>query len=260
MLNSQSTIDEIREALETEKKKSNYWFIKQHHGEKQYAKWRNRFCSDLYRSSIGPIYGMLDGSYLISSGKPYIISDPVFYEAPSGNHWMSYERATRDAHNGAYSFTYSVAYFETAKYIGMFTPMEDEDGMNGCMYYTPHFFMRFVTRLGLRNQDMKDVMRKFISMRHTEIILRLGKKRGHNEEQIAIKYPGSFGLGSYTEKDGYFMVTVRTFLPEKDMTPQRLHHLKRLGMVTDEEIRKLDIANMESKDSTLEHGKPKGIL
>lgn len=229
MLNSASTYKEVKAVFEAEQQKARYWFVKQHHGEDAYTKWRTRLCAQLY-NPLRPY-------------EPHVISDPVFYNPPSGNRWMIYERAFRDGKGGAFSNGYSVCFFETVESIGAYIPVQSSKGKPGCMYYTPHFFRRLRERLELSNDDNIDLMMKFVSLHHSECIQRL-KDTPKRQNQIALYYPGSFGFGTYLSYKDFEMITVRTFLPRTMLSPQRLAHLKAAGMITEDDLQEMDRINL----------------
>ena len=79
MITLQTLPAQIRRELDEDEKRANYWFVKQHHGERSYDRWRTEQCQRLLNSFEKELY-----------------SDPVEYISPNGNRWLAYEHTTRD--------------------------------------------------------------------------------------------------------------------------------------------------------------------
>ncbi|MBQ2003275.1 MAG: hypothetical protein II240_08280 [Bacteroidaceae bacterium] len=80
MITLKSTPAQIRKELDEDEKRANWWFIKSHHGENGYHKWRTEQCRKLW-----------------GSNKKEMFSEPVEYISPNGNRWLAYEHTSRDA-------------------------------------------------------------------------------------------------------------------------------------------------------------------
>lgn len=225
MITLQSTPKQIRQELDEDEKRANYWFIRQHHGERGFHKWRMDQCKRLYNQPE----------------LKELFSDPVEYKSPNGNRWLAYEHTSRDGEGGIFTFTYTVCYFETYESVGAYVRMDSEsyegDKMiPGCVFYTPHFFQRFAERLGIEYRS-RAMMLRFLQLAHHHLIMDKKTNRdGFKDTEIVMRYPASYAFGTRRIVDGYQMVTVRTFLPVTMMTPTKKKELEEYGAFSDEYI------------------------
>lgn len=220
MITLQTLPTQIRRELDEDEKRANYWFVKQHHGERSYDRWRTEQCQRL-----------------LNSFEKELFSDPVEYISPNGNRWLAYEHTTRDGEGGCYTFCYCVMYYETIGSVGAYCRMELEDPdtkemLPGCIHYTPHFFQRFAERLGLEFRS-RTMMLRFLQLAHHHLIKEKNKREGYKDREIVMRFPGSYAFGSMRNVEGYNMVTVRTFLPTTMLTPTRKKELQEYGEFCD---------------------------
>lgn len=220
MITLNSTPAQICKELEEDEKRANYWFIKQHHGEKGYTKWRTEQCRKLWYSTDRELF-----------------SDPVEYHSPNGNRWLSYEHTSKDGEGGCYTFNYCVMYYETIGSIGAYccTNIEDqvtEEELPGCIHYTSHFFQRFAERMGLEYRS-RNMMLRFLQLAHNHIIREMPTREGYKDKEIVMRYPASYAFGTQRIVDGYQIITVRTFMPVTMLTPAKKRELQKYGEFSD---------------------------
>lgn len=220
MITLKSTPAQIRKELDEDEKRANWWFIKSHHGEKGYHKWRTEQCRKLWESN-----------------KKELFSEPVEYHSTNGNRWLAYEHTSRDGHGGIFTFCYCVMYYETMGSVGAFTRMDSEDRktgipMPGCIHFTSHFFQRFAERMQLEYRS-RAMMLRFIQLAHHHLIKEKPTRDGFKDKEIVMRYPASYAFGSMRDVDGYRMVTVRTFLPVTMLTPTKKRELQEYGEFSD---------------------------
>ena len=233
MITLQSTPAQIRKELDQDEKRANYWFIKQHHGEKGYNQWRMEQCRKLWNSTEKELF-----------------SEPVEYNSPNGNRWLAYEHTSRDGQGGCYTFNYCVMYYETVGSVGAYVRMDAEDRtlgktIPGCIHFTPHFFQRFAERLGLEYRS-RAMMLRFIQLAHHHILKDKPTRDGYKNKEIVMRYPASYAFGTMRDVDGYRMVTVRTFMPTTMMTPKKKRELQEYGEFSDNAIELLEREHLNS--------------
>lgn len=227
MITLNSTPAQIRKELDDDEKRANYWFIKKHHGENGYNKWRTDQCRKLWESTEKELF-----------------SEPVEYKSPNGNRWLAYEHTSRDGHGGCYTFCYCVMYYETIGSVGAYVRMDSEDTetcemMPGCIHFTSHFFQRFAERLGLEYRS-RAMMLRFLQLAHHHLIKDKPAREGYKDREIVMRYPASYAFGTIRDVDGYKMITVRTFLPVTMLTPNKKRELQEYGEFSDQAIEFLE--------------------
>lgn len=220
MLTQNSSPEQVKLELNADEKRACYWFIKQHGGEKGYNRFRTRFAMRL-----------------ISSGKNEMVSDAVEYTSPHGNKWLTYEHAVKGGYIDAFTHMYCVCYFETASSYGAFVRTNGEHTVagysDGCILFTPHFFSRFAERMGIEKKSRAMLLR-FLQLQHHPIFLRKPARDGFTDEEVVIRYPGSYAFGSRRTVNGYEFITIRTFIPATQLSPQRKKQLIEFGEFVDE--------------------------
>lgn len=231
MLTVTSHPAQIRRELDEDERRAQYWFTKQHHGEKGLERWRREQCRRLWLSTEWEWF-----------------SEPVEYKSPNGNRWLAYEHVQRDGEGGVFSFTYCVCYFETLGSVGAIVRCDTQDPrtqerMAGCIIFTPHFFQRFAERLGLEFRS-RGMMLRFLQLAHHHVIMEREPRPGFKDVEIVMKYPASYAMGSRRDVDGYRVVTVRTFLPVTMMTPAKRRELEKFGELNDKVTGELALQRM----------------
>lgn len=231
MLTLTSKIEDIRRELDEDEPRAAYWFIKAHHGEKQYERWRFQKGFDLLKTT--------DREWT---------SEPVEYLSRNGNRWMSYEHISKDGEGGVYTFLYSICWFETIGSVGCWVRSETLDGQQGCIHFTTHFFLRFAQRLRLDpNIDRRQMLLRFMAIQHHPLLLQLPPREGYKDTEFAIRYPGSWAFGSMKEHKGYRMITVRTYLTHPELNPARKKQLEKFRKLADDYAHELELASMKEK-------------
>lgn len=225
MINLNTNPEQLMKELLEDKKRAFYWLVKKSGGEKGYAKMLNKLTLDARKNKCS------------------VTSDCYEYHSPNGNRWMVYECAQYIKETGTtMTRTMAFCFYETIGGIGAYIPLtlgvSSNDGSEGCLIFTSHFFNRFSERAEVERFDA-DMLQQFINAL-THFTINLYKKEG--EARVDIKLPEGIARGIRRKgKENIF--EIRTFLKDEQLSNSQKRHTDNLhdsvseGIFAPDEVR-----------------------
>ena len=215
MINLLTPSDQLLKELNEDIERVNYW-VKKKHGDVNSSKWRNK--CDGYRLKW------------YKERKPFI-GEMFEYKSPNGNRWFAYDFIFRpegadDIMCGMDKFIY----WDTYGSIGCFYPTWwcDKEGVvhDSCIIYTGHFFQKFCERMKIPFRSREMVM-EFVGEFAYKPLQDDTDKDGNPCCVLRMNHCGfCFGV---RRKDNPYVIEVRTFLSEENMTPTKLAKYQELA-------------------------------
>ena len=240
MINLSTSPDRLMKELLEDKEKSFYWFKKKCGGEKGYLRMQDRIMLEAKRTHKD------------------VSSEQVRYVSPNGNKWMNCECARYFAETGGVlSKPYAFCYYETIGSVGAFIPvvlgMNRENGTDGCIIFTSHFFSRFCERSDMDTFDAETLNRFIGTIPH----LTLNPYKEDGQTKVDIRMPGGIGRGIKCEgKEWVF--EIRTFLKDSQLSGKQQRQTESLrdsvaeGLYVPEEVRADRILKSDDKDKAFQ--------
>lgn len=212
MITINSKPKDIRREIAEDEEKAKYWFVKTHHGQSAFEKW----CMSRQR-------------WMEVCGDIEFFSDPVEYVSKNGNHWMVFLYIVR-TRTGFVHTLRTVAYYTTAISIGawvsVFSRSADGKREDGCIFYTPHFFQRFSSRLGI-SVHSRDLLIRFMHIVPFHGIYETARQRSFSKERdVVMPLPASYAEGTYRMCGDYYFCTIRSFEPVTALSPRQRQELE----------------------------------
>lgn len=208
MITSQSTNEEILDAVLSEKDKALYWLNKKYN----YSQKTDLMCDLIIAEHR-------------RTGLPQH-SEPVEYTSRSGNRWCVFLRTLQLGDQYSVQTT-AFIYRYTIGSIEIFVPTLDNSSLNGnstcVMIYTSHFFLRMSQRLGIEKIDRDVVIRLLASLNGFVFNPRGDGKKRKNEVELSIM--GTVWRGVYRD-DEMHIIEVKTLLRKSELTKNEQQKLK----------------------------------
>lgn len=223
MINLSTPSDKLLAEIEQDLKKLMWWLNKQkgdsvrsHKRIEMARKYRRRW-AELHHRFIG---------------------ETLEYKSANGNRWFAYDVIMKpDGADDILVGTDKFIYWETLNSIGAFLPQwwmdsKTQTSYPSCLIFTSHFFERFSERAKIPYRSREMVM-AFVS----ELTYKPYQEDTDKDGRPILVFRMNRTGFAYAvrRKDNPFVIEVRTYLDESNMTTSKLEHYKELAQRIEDE-------------------------